>query len=63
MKVGDLVKSVYDRFGNNTHDDQRQVVGIVIHINTDKYKQIKVLTPTGITYWYPAVTEVVDEGG
>ena len=55
FKVGDLVR--------NTHEShaQKEGLGIVLHINTDKYKQLKVVTPNGITYWWPAVVGVVDE--
>tara|TARA_B100001123_G_scaffold210204_1_gene237709 strand:+ start:1463 stop:1672 length:210 start_codon:yes stop_codon:yes gene_type:complete len=64
FKVGDLVR--------NTHEGRARILpgeglGIVLQIDQHrvgdegKYQQIKVATAQGITYWWPAVTEVVDE--
>jgi hypothetical protein len=58
FKVGDLVR--------NTHEGRAEIIpdeglGIVLKVQNGKYQQIKVATAQGITYWWPAVTELVDE--
>ena len=59
FKVGDLVR--------NTHEDRGRILpdeglGIVLQLDLDHdYQQLKVATSSGITYWWPAVTELADE--
>ena len=64
FKVGDLVR--------NTLKDRARILpheglGIVLQIDQHRvgdegnYQQIKVATTEGITYWWPAVTELADE--
>ena len=64
FKVGDLVR--------NTLKDRARILpheglGIVLQIDQHRvgdegnYQQIKVATVQGITYWWPAVTELADE--
>ena len=58
FKVGDLVR--------NTHEGRRRILpdeglGIVVEIQNGFYAQLKVATAEGITYWWPAVTEVINE--
>jgi len=58
FKVGDLVR--------NTHEGRAEIIpdeglGIVLKVQNGKYQQIKVATAQGITYWWPTVTELVDE--
>jgi hypothetical protein len=64
FKVGDLVR--------NTLKDRARILpheglGIVLQIDQHRvgdegnYQQIKVATAQGITYWWPAVTELADE--
>ena len=57
MKVGDLVRKVV----LHSHARFNEGLGVVLEIQTGDYAQIKVATAEGITYWWPAVTELVDE--
>tara|TARA_Y100001938_G_C7793551_1_gene283698 strand:- start:195 stop:374 length:180 start_codon:yes stop_codon:yes gene_type:complete len=57
MKVGDLVKRTYRDNDHNYNEE----LGIVVEIQTGNYAQVKVAASQGIAYWWPAVTEVVDE--
>ena len=57
MKVGDLVKRVY----RDANHDYNEELGIVLEVQTGDYAQVKVAASQGITYWWKAVTELVDE--
>jgi len=57
FKVGDLVKHI--RQYRDVLPDQG--VAIVMEVQTGKFAQLKVATAQGITYWWPAVVELVDE--
>ena len=57
FKVGALVKRTYRDNDHNYNEE----LGIVMEIQTGDYAQLKVATTQGITYWWPAVTELVDE--
>ena len=63
FKVGDLVRNpLKDRARILPHEG----LGIVLQIDQHRvgdegnYQQIKVATVQGITYWWPAVTELAD---
>ena len=62
MKVGDLVRNTYE---HDPINPRREGLGIVVEVCTDDgsaaYPQLKVATAQGITYWWPAVTELADE--
>ena len=53
FKVGDLVR--------HCHDVLPHEIAIVLEVQTGDYAQLKVATTQGITYWWPAVVELVDE--
>ena len=59
FKVGDLVR--------NTHEDRGRILpdeglGIVLEFDASAdWSQLKVATAHGITYWWPAVTELAYE--
>tara|TARA_Y100000034_G_scaffold69020_1_gene83281 strand:- start:44 stop:229 length:186 start_codon:yes stop_codon:yes gene_type:complete len=57
FKVGDLVRHI--RQYRDVLPDEG--LAIVMEIQTGDYAQIKVTTTEGITYWWPAVTELADE--
>mgnify|MGYP003137051869 FL=1 len=56
FKVGDLVRNIREY---RAVDDQG--VAIVMEVQTGDFAQLKVATTQGITYWWPAVTELADE--
>jgi hypothetical protein len=57
FEVGNLVRHIR-HYRDVLLDDG---VAIVLEVQTGDYAQLKVATAEGITYWWPAVTEVVDE--
>ena len=59
FKVGDLVRIPRTQHRARIFPDEG--LGIVVEIQNGFYAQLKVATAEGITYWWPAVTEVVDE--
>ena len=64
MKVGDLVRNTYE---HSVIKPRSEGLGIVVEIEDadivghPAYTQLKVVTATGITYWWPSVTELADE--
>ena len=68
FKVGDLVRNTHE---HRVIDPGRPLkngedIGIVLEIVADHdgvagYPQLKVGTPSGITLWWPSVTEVISE--
>ena len=57
FKVGDLVRHIRQYIAVLPDEG----VAIVMEVQTGEFAQLKVATAEGITYWWPAVTEVVDE--
>jgi|6_EtaG_2_1085325.scaffolds.fasta_scaffold135859_3 hypothetical protein len=58
FKVGDLVRHTRQWRAKIL---RREGLAIVVEIPTGDYAQLKVATVHGITYWWPAVTELADE--
>ena len=58
FKVGDLVRNTRQHRARIFPDEG---LGIVVEIQNGFYAQLKVATAEGITYWWPAVTEVINE--
>ena len=58
FKVGDLVRNIRQHRAKILPDEG---IAIVLEVQTGDYAQLKVATIHGITYWWPAVTELADE--
>ena len=58
FKVGDLVRNIRQHRAKILPDEG---IGIVLEVQTGDYAQLKVATAQGITHWWPAVVELVDE--
>ena len=67
FKVGDLVRNTYEYDNGQRSFCHDEGLGIVVEIEEadivgqTAYPQLKVVTAEGITYWWPAVTELADE--
>ena len=56
FKVGDLVRNIRQHRAKILPDEG---IAIVLEVQAGDYAQLKVATTQGITYWWPAVTELV----
>ena len=58
FKVGDLVRNIRQHRAKILPDEG---IAIVLEVQTGDYAQLKVARKEGITYWWPAVVELVNE--
>ena len=65
FKVGDLVRNTHEQTLLSLHSPKHgEDIGIVLEIVKSElggYQQLKIGTPSGITLWWPSVTEVISE--
>jgi hypothetical protein len=64
FKVGDLVRNTYEHFVIKPRSEGLGIVLEIINKNIAghpcTFPQLKVATAQGITYWWPAVTELTE---